>query len=269
MKVKPKKSFGQHFLTDLSVAQRIADTVDARPDLPILEIGPGTGVLTRPLLAKLDSEGRPRPLVAVEIDRESIAYLRSQMPALHVEEADFLQADLAPLFGGAPFVLTGNYPYNISSQIFFRLVEMRERIPLCTGMIQREVAQRLAAPCGNRTYGVLSIFVQLWYDVDYLFTVPPSVFNPPPKVQSAVVALRRNARQRLDCDERLFRRVVKTAFSMRRKMLRSPMRQLLGKDSPLLAAPFFNQRPEQLSIDDYIALTQRLAEAIETHDAQS
>lgn len=262
MKVRPKKSFGQHFLTDQTIAQRIADTVDACPDLPILEVGPGTGVLSRLLLPKQQTDGQPRTLLAAEIDRESIAYLQQNLPQLHVAEADFLQMDLQSLFEGQPFVLTGNYPYNISSQIFFRLVEHRDRIPLCTGMIQREVAQRLAAPHGSRTYGVLSIFIQLWYDVDYLFTVPPTVFNPPPKVQSAVVSLRRNSRTHLDCDETLFRRVVKTAFSMRRKMLRTPMRQLLGKDAPCLADPFFNQRAEQLSIDDYIQLTRQLQDLL-------
>lgn len=258
MKVRPKKSFGQHFLTDMTIAQRIADTVDACPDLPILEVGPGTGVLSRFLLPKRRSDGGRRRLLAAEIDRESIAYLRDNLPELDVAETDFLEMDLAEAFEGKPFVLTGNYPYNISSQIFFKLVEHRERIPFCTGMIQREVAQRLAARPGGRTYGVLSVFIQLWYDVDYLFTVPPTVFNPPPKVQSAVVALRRNGRSQLGCDEQLFRRVVKSAFSLRRKMLRSPMRQLLGKDSPLLAEPFFNQRAEQLSIEDYIQLTQRI-----------
>lgn len=262
MKVRPKKSFGQHFLTDMAIAQRIADTVDTCPDLPILEVGPGTGVLSRLLLPKRRTDGGLRRLLAAEIDRESIAYLHEHLPELDVAETDFLEMNLAEVFGGSPFVLTGNYPYNISSQIFFKLVEHRERIPFCTGMIQREVAQRLAARPGGRTYGVLSVFIQLWYDVDYLFTVPPSVFNPPPKVQSAVVALRRNGRGRLGCDEQLFRRVVKTAFSLRRKMLRSPMRQLLGKDAPILAEPFFNQRAEQLSIEDYIQLTQRIAEQL-------
>jgi len=262
MKVRPKKSFGQHFLTDMDTAQRIADTVDACPDLPILEVGPGTGVLSRFLLPKRRTDGEPRGLLAAEIDRESIAYLREHLQELDVVETDFLEMDLTEVFEGRPFVLTGNYPYNISSQIFFKLVEHRERIPFCTGMIQREVAQRLAARPGGRAYGVLSVFIQLWYDVEYLFTVPPSVFNPPPKVQSAVVALRRNGRSQLACDEQLFKRVVKTAFSLRRKMLRSPMRQLLGKAAPMLTEPFFNQRAEQLSIEDYIQLTLRISEQL-------
>ena len=204
--VKPKKQLGQHFLTDLSIARRIADTVDACPDIPVLEIGPGMGVLTQFLLEK------PRPVCAVEIDRESIAYLRQHFPEFATpfslgegqgegspvsfgEESgerilfsgDFLRMDLRELFGGRQFVLTGNYPYDISSQIFFKMLDNRDLIPCCTGMIQREVALRMAAQPGSKTYGILSVLIQAWYDVEYLFTVEPSVFNPPPKVQSAVI----------------------------------------------------------------------------------
>ena len=256
--IKPKKSLGQHFLTDLSVAQRIADTVDAVPGLPILEVGPGTGVLSQFLLRK------GRPLVAVELDRRSVAYLHEHLPALQVLEADFLDLDFdAPLFTfhSSLFTLTGNYPYNISSQIFIKMLRHRDRIPLCTGMIQREVAERLAAPPGSRTYGVLSVFVQAWYDVRLLFLVPPSAFNPPPQVTSAVVSLRRNSRQELPCDEAAFRSVVKAVFSQRRKMLRGSLRQVLEGDKP--SSDFFDEvlltrRPETLSVDDFADLTLRV-----------
>lgn len=253
--VRPKKFLGQHFLTDMGIASRIADTVDICPSLPVLEVGPGTGVLTQYLLAK------GRELTVVELDRESVPYLHEHFPGLegHIIEADFLRMDLGSVFGGRPFLLTGNYPYNISSQIFFKMIDHRDLIPCCTGMIQREVAQRLAATPGSKTYGVLSIMVQAWYDVDYLFTVPPTVFNPPPRVQSAVVSLRRNSRQELGCDYQLFRQIVKTTFTMRRKMLRNGMKPLVDKASPLLSLDIMNRRPEQLSIDDYITLTNMVA----------
>lgn len=250
-KVRPKKFLGQHFLTDMDVARRIADTVDACPALPILEVGPGTGVLTQFLIPK------QRELKVVEIDFESVPYLHEHFPELgeNIIQADFLRMDLAQVFGGREFVLTGNYPYNISSQIFFKMLDYRHLIPCCTGMIQKEVAERLAARPGSRTYGVLSVMLQAWYDIEYLFTVDEHVFNPPPKVKSAVVRFTRNKRRSLGCDERLFRRIVKTVFTMRRKMLRNGMKQIVGKDSPLLADPMFNRRPEELSVEDYIALT--------------
>ena len=182
-KVRPKKFLGQHFLTDMGVASRIADTVDACPDLPILEVGPGTGVLTQFLIPK------NRELKVVEIDFESVPYLHEHFPSLgnNIVQADFLRMDLTEVFGGREFVLTGNYPYNISSQIFFKMLDNRHLIPCCTGMIQKEVAERMAAAPGSRTYGVLSVMLQAWYDVEYLFTVDEHVFNPPPKVKSAVV----------------------------------------------------------------------------------
>ena len=250
-KIRPKKFLGQHFLTDMDVARRIADTVDACPGLPIFEVGPGTGVLTQFLIPK------QRELKVVEIDFESVPYLHEHFPELgeNIIQADFLRMDLAQVFGGREFVLTGNYPYNISSQIFFKMLDYRHLIPCCTGMIQKEVAERLAARPGSRTYGVLSVMLQAWYDIEYLFTVDEHVFNPPPKVKSAVVRFTRNERQSLGCDERLFRRIVKTVFTMRRKMLRNGMKQIVGKDSPLLADPMFNRRPEELSVEDYIALT--------------
>lgn len=263
--VRPKKQLGQHFLTDQDVACRIADTVDACPALPILEVGPGMGVLTQYLLPK------GRPVKVVEIDTESVAYLKENMPQLgeNILGDDFLRMPLDQVFGGQPFVLTGNYPYNISSQIFFRMLEYRDLIPCCTGMIQREVAQRMAAGPGSRTYGILSVLLQAWYSVEYLFTVDEHVFCPPPKVKSAVIRLTRNEVSSVPCNEVLFRRVVKTTFNQRRKTLRNNIRPLLAqidneqrekgmqpKDhTEWLAQELFQKRPEQLSVQDFISLT--------------
>lgn len=249
--VRPKKFLGQHFLTDLKIASDIADTVDACPDIPVLEVGPGMGVLTQFLVRK------PRELKVVEIDRESVPYLHEHFPELsgNIIEADFLMMDLAKVFDGQPFVLTGNYPYNISSQIFFKMLEYKDLIPCCTGMIQKEVAERMAAEPGSKTYGVLTVLMQAWYDVEYLFTVHEHVFNPPPKVKSAVIRLTRNQKEQLGCNEPLFRRIVKTVFTMRRKMLRNGMRQIVGKDHPMLTDSLFNRRPEQLSVQEFIDLT--------------
>ena len=268
--VRPKKQLGQHFLTDQEVAQKIANTVDACPDLPILEVGPGMGVLTQSLLPK------GRPVKVVEIDTESVAYLKEHMPQLgeDILEDDFLRMPLDRIFGGEPFVLTCNYPYNISSQIFFRMLEYRDLIPCCTGMIQREVALRMAAAPGSRTYGILSVLLQAWYDIEYLFTVDEHVFCPPPKVKSAVIRLTRNSVTSLPCQEALFRRVVKTTFNQRRKTLRNNIRPLLtqidteqtGKGiqpkdhTEWLAQPLFQKRPEQLSVQDFIQLTLSLQE---------
>ena len=248
--VKPKKFLGQHFLKDLSVAQRIADTVDACPDIPVLEVGPGMGVMTQYLRQK------PRPLKVVELDFESVAYLRRAWPDMEdgIIEDDFLKMHLEHTFDGQPFVLTGNYPYNISSQIFFKMLDYMDLIPCCTGMIQKEVAERLAAQPGTKAFGILSVLVQLWYDVEYLFTVPPTVFNPPPKVQSAVVCMKRNTRTTLPCDYSLMKRIVKQAFQQRRKMLRGSLRGLIPADHPL-----GTMRPEQLSVEQFIALTNEVA----------
>lgn len=270
--VRPKKNLGQHFLTDLSIARRIADTVDVCPDIPVLEVGPGMGVMTQFLAEK------PRPLRVVEIDTESVAYLKEKFVKgerrasaeekaeglEQIIEGDFLRMDLHELFDGQQFVLTGNYPYDISSQIFFKMLDNRDLIPCCTGMIQREVALRMAAQPGSKTYGILSVLVQAWYDVEYLFTVEPSVFNPPPKVQSAVICMTRNGVDHLDCDEQLFRRVVKTTFNQRRKMLRVSLRQLLPSDAPLFRqhADFLTRRPEQLSIGEFVRLTNIVGEVL-------
>ena len=259
--VRPKKNLGQHFLTDLSIAKRIADTVDEPySDLPVLEVGPGMGVMTQYLVEK------PRPLKVVEIDRESVAYLNENFPKLreNILGADFLRMDLNEVFGGQQFVLTGNYPYDISSQIFFKMLDNRDLIPCCTGMIQHEVAVRMAAKPGNKQYGILSVLIQAWYNVEYLFTVEPNVFNPPPKVQSAVIRMTRNEVQHLGCDEQLFKRVVKTVFNQRRKMLRVSLKQLLTENALAVIAqsPFATLRPEQLTIAQFVELTNMIEKII-------
>jgi len=255
--VKPKKFLGQHFLKDLQVAQDIADTVDACPALPVLEVGPGMGVLT-PYLLKKD-----RPLKVVELDFESVAYLRENFPQLgdHIIEQDFLKMDLRQLFDGQPFVLTGNYPYNISSQIFFKMLDYKDLIPCCTGMIQKEVAERIAARPG--------VLIQAWYSGEYLFTVHEHVFNPPPKVKSAVIRMTRNETKELGCNEQLFKQIVKTTFNQRRKTLRNSISPILEKGNPLSADPIFNKRPEQLSVQDFIDLTNRVEEALNSSAAKA
>ena len=256
--VKPKKFLGQHFLKDLSIAKDIADTVDECPGLPILEVGPGMGVLTQFLMEK------GREVKVVELDFESVAYLRENFPALegNIIEDDFLKLKLEKLFDGRPFVLTGNYPYNISSQIFFKMLDYKDLIPCCTGMIQKEVAERIAARPGSRTYGILSILIQAWYKVEYLFTVHEHVFNPPPKVKSAVIRMTRNETKELGCNERLFKLIVKTTFNQRRKTLRNSISSILEKGNPLSNDPVFNKRPEQLSVQEFIELTNRVETAL-------
>lgn len=253
MHVKPKKALGQHFLTDKDVAARIAETALAKPysHLPLLEIGPGTGVLTSFLLQQ------DRPLKVIEIDTESVAYLRQAYPDLDIIEGDFLEIRPDSVFDGE-FAVIGNYPYNISSQIFFRVLDYRERIPLVSGMLQREVAERICAPAGNRTRGILSVLLQAWYDCEYLFTVPEHVFIPPPKVKSGVLRLTRNSRTELGCSEKRFRQVVKTAFGQRRKTLRNSLGALIPPGSPLREDPIMGERPERLSVDQFVDLAKRL-----------
>ncbi|MDR1557350.1 MAG: 16S rRNA (adenine(1518)-N(6)/adenine(1519)-N(6))-dimethyltransferase RsmA [Tannerellaceae bacterium] len=248
--VRPKKALGQHFLKDLQIAERIAETLSDYKHLPVVEVGPGMGVLTRFLLEA------GYCLTAVEIDRESVRYLEAHFPALEgrILAADFLRLELSDLFA-SPFCVTGNYPYHISSQIFFKVLDYRDRIPCCSGMLQKEVAERLAAGPGSRRYGILSVLLQAWYDVTYLFTVSENVFEPPPKVKSAVIRIVRNGRTQLGCDEALFKTVVKTAFNQRRKTLRNSMKPLLGKDCPDYALPVFDKRPEQLSVEQFVELT--------------
>lgn len=259
--VKPKKNLGQHFLTDLSIAKRIADTVDACPEIPVLEIGPGMGVLTQYLVEK------PRVVKAVEIDAESVAYLYERFPKLHenILGEDFLQMDLTQIFDGKQFVLTGNYPYDISSQIFFKMLDYKDLIPCCTGMIQREVALRMAAAPGSKAYGILSVLIQAWYDVEYLFTVDENVFNPPPKVKSAVIRMTRNDVTDIGCDEQLFKKVVKTVFNQRRKMLRVSLRQIFNNGKPtdgFYEQDIMTKRPEQLSIPQFVELTNMVEEQL-------
>ncbi|MDR3251374.1 MAG: 16S rRNA (adenine(1518)-N(6)/adenine(1519)-N(6))-dimethyltransferase RsmA [Tannerella sp.] len=248
--IRPKKSIGQHFLKDPEVARRIAETLSAYRGLPVLEVGPGTGALTRFLLEERHD------LSVVEIDLSSIKYLKEHFPQLdgRIHTEDFLRMDLEKLYD-ARFCIIGNYPYYISSQIFFKALSCRERVVCCSGMIQKEVAERLSATPGTRSFGILSALIQPWYDVEYLFTVSPDVFDPPPKVKSAVVRLTRNKRTDLGCDESLYRRVVKTSFNQRRKTLRNSMKPLLSKDCSSLAAPLFDKRPEQLTIEQFIELT--------------
>ena len=263
--VRPKKNLGQHFLVDLNIARRIADTVDEPyADLPVLEVGPGMGVMTQYLVEK------PRPIRVVEIDRESVAYLKetlfkNEAPAeSRIIEGDFLRMDLCEVFGGRQFVLTGNYPYDISSQIFFKMLDNKDLIPCCTGMIQHEVALRMAASPGNKQYGILSVLIQAWYDVEYLFTVEPDVFNPPPKVQSAVIRMVRNQTTDLGCDEQLFKRIVKATFNQRRKMLRVSLRQVVPPTLNFQPSTFdLTLRPEQLTIPQFVELTNLVAEALE------
>jgi len=260
--VRPKKNLGQHFLTDLNIAKAIADTVDACPELPVLEVGPGMGVMTQYLVEK------PRPFKVVEIDRESVAYLHENFPRLinNIIGGDFLRMDLREVFDGQQFVLTGNYPYDISSQIFFKMLDNKDLIPCCTGMIQREVALRIASQPGNKQYGILSVLIQAWYHVEYLFTVDENVFNPPPKVKSAVIRMTRNEVTDLGCDEQLFKRVVKTVFNQRRKMLRVSLRQLFDATHPAPTSFFEDQmmtlRPEQLSIPQFVELTNKVKKVL-------
>ncbi|MEM7087305.1 MAG: 16S rRNA (adenine(1518)-N(6)/adenine(1519)-N(6))-dimethyltransferase RsmA [Bacteroidota bacterium] len=260
--VRAKKHLGQHFLTDESVAEKIANTLSLVGYDNVLEIGPGTGVLTKYLLQS------PVQLVAMEVDWDSIAYLNENyaQPHLEVIEADFLKFDLSLLFKDAPFAITGNFPYNISTQIVFKTLEYRDRIPEFTGMFQKEVAKRICEKKGSKTYGILSVLTQAFYDTEYLFTVPPGVFNPPPKVDSGVLRLTRKDDYSLPCSEQMLFKVVKTAFQQRRKTLRNSLKTFQLSDK-LKEDAIFGQRPEQLSVQDFIELTLKLeADAIPTHN---
>lgn len=253
--VKAKKSLGQHFLTDSHIAARIAATMDEYAGLPLMEIGPGTGMLTQFLIPVHGQQ-----LTVVELDTESVVYLKANFPALdgHILEADFLKLDLHEIYGDRNFCIIGNYPYNISSQIFFKVLEYKDRVTCCSGMLQREVAERLAAPPGTKARGILSVLLQAWYDVSYRFTVDEHVFNPPPKVKSGVVKLVRNDVKDLGCDEKFFKTVVKTAFGQRRKTLRNSLRSLLPPTAPPDTLLFASLRPEQLSVEQFIELTKQI-----------
>lgn len=251
--VRPKKHLGQHFLTDLNIAKKIADTLTLEGYENVLEIGPGMGVLTQFLLEK------DLKLIVLDLDKESISYLNNHFnPAqLQIVEADFLKVDLAAFFDGEQFAITGNFPYNISSQIVFKTLEWRSRIPEFTGMFQKEVAQRICENPGSKTYGILSVLTQAFYDTEYLFTVRPGVFNPPPKVDSGVIRLRRKENFTLPCGEKLFFKVVKTAFQQRRKTLRNSLKSF-NLSEKLKEDSIFALRPEQLSVKQFIALTQKI-----------
>ena len=257
MEVRAKKALGQHFLTDLSIAQRIADalTVEEGQTLPALEVGPGMGVLTQYLLQRPEVDLR-----MVEIDTESVNYLLVHFPQVQgrLLEADFLKLKLERFFSGQ-FAVIGNFPYNISSQIFFKILDYKEQVPQVVCMIQKEVAERIAEKPGTKTYGILSVLLQAWYDIEYLFTVGEKVFNPPPKVKSAVVRLKRNATKELGCDEKLFVKVVKASFNQRRKMLRNSLKSVFG-DFGGAEHRFFTERAEQLSVADFVELTNWVAE---------
>lgn len=251
--VKPKKRLGQHFLKDLSIAH---DIVAGLVDLPeinrVLEIGPGTGVLSDMLIADHEFE----QLILMDLDKESIEFLNNKYPkdAAEIIYADFLKEDIVRLFGQEKFSIIGNFPYNISSQIFFKVLDMKEHVGEVVCMLQKEVAQRIASKEGNKDYGILSVLLQAYYDIEYLFTVPPEVFNPPPKVNSGVIRLVRNQTEKLDCDEKLFKKVVKAGFNMRRKTLRNALKPL-NLPASLIENEVLNKRAEQLSVADFVALT--------------
>lgn len=252
--VKPKKALGQHFLTDLSVAKRIAATLDEYNGLPVIEVGPGMGVLTQFLLET------GHDLKVVELDNESVDYLTSNFTSLEgrIVSGDFLKLDLPDIVDDAEkFCVIGNYPYNISSQIFFHVLEYKDRVTCCSGMLQREVAERLAAKPGTKSRGILSVLLQAWYDVEYLFTVSENVFNPPPKVKSGVIKMTRNDVTDLGCDEKFFKTVVKTSFGQRRKTLRNSLRGLLPQNVTAedLTDKIWALRPEQLSVEQFVELT--------------
>ena len=278
MEVRAKKALGQHFLTDQGVARSIVAALGAdSPARDVLEIGPGMGVLTQYLLGREDID-----LKLIEIDSESVAYLLTHFPGMEgrLMEGDYLRLDMARIFPG-PYRVIGNFPYNISSQIFFKILEDKDRVPEVVCMIQKEVADRIAEKPGSKVYGILSVLLQAWYDIEYVMSVGSGAFAPPPKVQSAVIRLRRNGRTSLGCDERLFKQVVKTAFNQRRKTLRNALKPLLGGTAggaraaagatagasagvavraaaPDLSDPIFDLRAERLSVEDFIRLTRML-----------
>lgn len=254
MEVRAKKALGQHFLTDQSIAMKIVDSLGRREVRDVLEIGPGMGVLTQYLLKRDDID-----LKLVELDGESVEYLLTHFPGMQgkLYQADYLRLDIHTLFQDKYRVI-GNFPYNISSQIFFKILEDKDRVPEVVCMIQKEVAERIAEKPGSKTYGILSVLLQAWYDIDYIVSVGSGAFCPPPKVQSAVIRLRRNSRSSLGCDEKLFKTVVKTAFNQRRKTLRNALKPLLG-DSVDSSNPVFDLRAERLSVEDFVSLTNLLS----------
>lgn len=252
MEVRAKKALGQHFLTDQSTAKAIVEALSAGGEPDVLEIGPGMGVLTQYLLQRSDIR-----LKMVELDSESVVYLLTHFPGMEGKliEADYLKLDVHRFFKGR-YRIIGNFPYNISSQIFFKILDDKEAVQEVVCMIQKEVADRIAEGPGSKTYGILSVLLQAWYDIDYVMGVGPGAFAPPPKVKSAVIRLRRNSRTELGCDEKMFRTVVKTAFNQRRKTLRNALKPLLGERK--VSDPIFDLRAERLGVEDFISLTRML-----------
>ncbi len=256
--VRPKKALGQHFLIDQNIAQRIVEQLS--PDVEsVIEVGAGTGVLTQYLVQSVLDKFH-----VIEIDKESIAYLEKHFPMLgeRLIEGDFLRTDLIQ-FGKQNMAVIGNFPYNISSQIFFQVLKYKEQVVEVVGMVQKEMAERMAAKEGSKTYGILSVLMQAWYDIEYLFTVHENVFNPPPKVKSAVIKMRRNAVTDLGCDEKLFVSIVKQAFNQRRKTMRNSLRPMLRPE--IIEKEVFNKRPEQLSVQEFIDLTNLIGGQITTY----
>lgn len=258
--VRAKKQLGQHFLKDEETAARIAATISAAElpssarawgEIPVLEVGPGMGVLSKYLL------DTSRPLKAVELDTESVEFLHKVYPSLDVVEGDFLRMDLDTVFPGE-FAVIGNYPYNISSQIFFKVLDYRQKIPVVAGMLQKEVAERICSAPGSKVYGILSVLLQAWYDCEYLFDVEPFVFAPPPKVRSGVLRLTRNSRTDLGCDPVRFKQVVKTSFGQRRKTLRNSLASIIPPGSPAASLEMLSLRPERLSVEQFIELTRSI-----------
>jgi len=257
--LKAKKSYGQHFLTNEYIAERIADSLSSSADYQkVVEVGPGQGMLTKYLLQK------DYDLFAIEADRDMVEYLQEHYPELspNLIKANFLRVRFEELFGEEPFAIIGNFPYNISSQILFKMLDYRTQVPELVGMFQKEMAERVVAEPGGKEYGVISVLVQSFYEGELLFSVKKGAFNPPPKVKSAVIHLRRKEQSELGCDVKLFRTVVKQAFSQRRKMLRNTMKTFMKGDD-LLKEDFFRQRPERLSVEDFIQLTNWVEERLE------
>ncbi len=256
MSVKAKKHLGQHFLTDLSICQKISDAIQPNDKYKkVLEVGPGMGALTQFLLKREDFDTH-----VIEIDTESVEYLKNKYPHLNnkIYSTDFLKIDLTQLLGNEPFAVVGNFPYNISTQILFKVLEYKNQIPEVVGMFQKEVAERIAEKPGSKTYGITSVLLQAFYDIDYLFTVDEHVFNPPPKVKSGVIRLVRNEVKQLDCDEIFFKQVVKQAFNQRRKTLRNSLKSLIPETVDK-SIDIFSLRPERLSVADFIRLSKLLS----------
>lgn len=260
MQVRAKKSLGQHFLKDLEIARKIAETIESSElpetakqwgELPVVEVGPGMGVLSQYLIQS------GRSVKAIELDSESVEFLHRVFPDLNVVEGDFLKMNLDDIFP-SEFALIGNYPYNISSQIFFKVLDYKEKIPVVAGMLQKEVAQRICSKPGSKVYGILSVLLQAWYDCEYLFDVGPEVFAPPPKVTSGVIRLTRNGRKELGCDEKLFKTIIKTSFGQRRKTLRNSLASLIPLNSSIWTDPILGRRPETLSVEEFINLTNQI-----------